>query len=162
MAVWKRLGIAKTLKAMASFLSDPEKNEISNVFNEIHDTFARDVTIFQRDNEIFVATNGAYNALYSRIKDAPTTRTKVNRTTVKARILYAQQQREMNLPGSSQVNVQMSEGSVRVKIDEAGYKLFTKASKIEIDGEVFRIVSDPAKAGPFSVTFYILYLRRSD
>jgi hypothetical protein len=56
----------------------------------------------------------------------------------------------------------MSEGSVRVKIDAAGYALFTKASKIEIDGEVFRIVSDPSKLGPFGVKYYTLYLRRAD
>jgi len=135
---------------------------MGNVFDDIHDTFARDITVFQRENEIFVATNGTYNALYARIKNAPTTRAKVTKTTVKARILYAQQQREMDLPGQAQVNVQMSEGSVRVKIDEAGYKLFTQASKIEMDGEVFRIVSDAAKAGPFKVKFYILYLRRAD
>jgi len=148
---------------MTSFLSDSEKNELGNVFDDIHDTFARDISVFQRDNEIFVATNGTYNALYARIQNAPTTRAKVTKTTVKARILYAQQQSEMDLPGSrAQVNVQMSEGSVRVKIDEAGYKLFTQASKIEIDGEVFRIVSDPAKAGMFTVKFYILYLKRSD
>lgn len=147
---------------MTSFLSDSEKNEIGNVFDDMHDTFARDINIFQRDNEIFVATNGTYNALYARIKNTPTTRAKVKKATVKARILYAQQQKEISLPGNSQVNVEMSEGSVRVKIDEAGYKLFTKATKIEIDGEVFRIVSDPAKAGPFTVKFYVLYLRRTD
>lgn len=147
---------------MTSFLSDSEKNEIGNVFDDMHDTFARDINIFQRDNEIFVATNGTYNALYARIKNTPTTRAKVKKATVKARILYAQQQKEISLPGHSQVNVEMSEGSVRVKIDEAGYKLFTKATKIEIDGEVFRIVSDPAKAGPFTVKFYVLYLRRAD
>lgn len=148
---------------MSSFLSDSEKNALGNVFDDIHDTFARDITVFKRDNEIFVATNGTYNALYARIKEAPTTRAKVTKTTVKARILYAQQQSEMDLPGTrAQVNVQMSEGAVRVKIDQAGYQLFTQASKIEIDGEVFRIVSDSAKAGPFSVKFYVLYLRRAD
>lgn len=148
---------------MGSFLSDSEKNQINSVFDHMHDTFARDINIFQRENEIFVATNGTYNALYARIKNAPTTRAKVKKTTVKARILYAQKHNEMDLPGAeAQVNVQMSEGSVRVKIDEAGYKLFTKASKIEIDGEVFRITSDPSKLGPFGVKFYTLFLRRAD
>ena len=148
---------------MGSFLSDSEKNEINSVFDHMHDTFARDINVFQRENEIFVATNGNYNALYARIKDAPTTRAKVTKTTVKARILYGQQQSEMDLPGArAQVNVQVSEGSVRVKIDETGYALFTKASKIEIDGEVFRIVSDHSKLGPLGVKYYPLYLRRAD
>ena len=46
----------------------------------------------------------------------------------------------MDLPGTrSQLNVQIGEGSVRVKLDKVGYEIFTKATKIEIDGEVFRI-----------------------
>ena len=110
---------------MTSFLSGPEKNAIGDVFNHMHDTFARDITVFQRENEIFVATNGTYNALYARIKNAPTTRAKVTETKVKARILYAQQQKEMSLPGNAQVNVEMSEGSVRVKIDEVFRQRFS-------------------------------------
>lgn len=148
---------------MGSLIPDSDKNAIGNVFDDIHDTFSRDIVVFQRENEIFVATNGTYNALYSRIKDEQSTRAKVTRSIIKARILYQQEQKEMDLPGTrSQVNVQMGEGSVRVKIDEAGYVLFTKASKIEIDGEIFRIVSDPSKVGPFKVKFYTIYLRRSD
>lgn len=148
---------------MGSLIPDSDKNEIASVFDDIHDTFARDITVFQRENEIFVATNGTYNALYSRIKDQQSTRSKVTSTTVKGRILYQQEQKEIGLPGArAQVNVPMAEGSVRVKIDEAGYKLFAKASKIEIDGEVFRITSDPSKVGPFTVKFYTIYLRRAD
>jgi hypothetical protein len=146
---------------MGSLIPDSDKSEMSKVFNDIHDTFAREITVFQKENEIYVATNGTYNALYSRIKNTPTVKTKVTQTKVQARIKYQQDQREMDLPGSkSQINVQMPEGSVRVKIDKAGYDLFTKAIKIEIDGEVFRIISDPSKAGPFTVKFYILILRR--
>lgn len=148
---------------MGSLIPDSEKQNIANVFDDMHDTFGRDIVVYQRDNEIFVATSSTYNALYSRVKNAPTSRTKVTSTTVKARILYRKEQKEMDLPGTkSQINVQMDEGTVRVKIDEAGYKLFTQAAKIEIDGEVFRIVSDPAKVGPFVVKFYTLFLRRAD
>lgn len=148
---------------MGSLIPDSDKKSIGNVFDDIHDTFAREIIVFKRENEIFVSTSSTYNALYSRIKNAPTTRTKVTQTKVKARILYTQNQKEMDLPNSrAQINVQMDEGAVRVKIDEAGYKLFTQAAKIEIDGEVFRIVSDPAKAGPFEVKFYTLYLRKAN
>ncbi len=148
---------------MGSLIPDSEKENISNVFNDIHDTFCRDIKVYQRDNEVFVATNATYNALYARIKNAPTTRVKVKEHTIKARILYTQNQKEMDLPGTkAQLNVQLGEGIVRVKIDEAGYNIFIKANKIEIDGAIFRIVSDPSKVGPFSVNFYTLYLRKSD
>jgi hypothetical protein len=148
---------------MGSLISDSDKTNIGNVFNDMHDTFARDVIVFQRENEIFVATNGTYNALYSRLKDQTTKRTKVTKTTVQARIRYQQDQREMDLPGTqAQVNVPMGEGQVRVKIDKAGYDMFKKATNIEIDGDAFRIVSDASKVGPFVVHFYTIYLRRAD
>jgi len=147
---------------MSSLIPDSDKLKIAQVFNDIHDTFAREITVFQRQTEVLVATNGTYNALYSRIKNNSTTRDVVTQTKIKARIQYQQEQKEMDLPGtSSQVNVQIGEGAVRVKLDKAGYDIFTKATKIEIDGEVFRIVSDASKIGPFAVDFYTLYLRRA-
>ena len=148
---------------MGSLLSDSEKINIANVFDDMHDTFARPVQVFEKKNELFVATNSTYNALYSRLKDSTTKRTIVNQTTVMARIRYEQNQREIDIPGSrAQVNVPLGEGVVRVKIEAAGYELFKKATKIEIDGEAFRIVSDASKVGPFVIKFYTLYLRRAD
>ncbi len=49
-----------------------------------------------------------------------------------------------------------------MKIDQAGYELFKKATNIEIDGEALRIVTDAGRIGPFSVHFYTLYLRPAD
>ena len=129
----------------------------------MHDTFARDVIVFQRKNDIFVATNSTYNALYARINNEQTSRTTVTQTTVKARILYRQDQKEIDIPGTrAQVNVPLGEGVVRVKIDPAGYALFKKATNIEIDGEALRIVTDAGRIGPFTVHFYTLYLRPAD
>jgi len=148
---------------MSSFISDTDKVNIGKVFDDMHDTFSRSVIVFQKENEIYVATNGTYNALYSRLQDQSTKRTKVTKTTVAARIRYQQEQREMDIPGTrAQVNVPMGEGSVRVKLEKAGYELFKKATNIEIDGDAFRIVSDASKVGPFTVHFYTLYLRRAD
>ena len=148
---------------MGSLISSADKTAIGNVFNDMHDTFARPVTVFQKENQIFVATNGTYNALYARIANENTTKTKVTQTTVQARIRYQQEQKEIDIPGTrAQVNVPLGEGVVRVKIDETGYNLFKKASNIEVDGEAFRIVSDASKIGPFVVKFYTLYLRSAD
>lgn len=148
---------------MGSLLSDADKTNIGNVFDDMQDTFARPVTVFQRENQIFVSTNSTYNALYGRLKNSTTTRAKVSSTIVMARIKYEQNQREIDIPGSrAQVNVPLGEGVVRVKLEQVGYDLFKKATNIEIDGEAFRIVSDASKVGPFTVKFYTLYLRRAD
>ena len=71
---------------MGSLISDSDKVGIGNVFNDMHDTFARAVTVFQRKNDIFIATNGTYNALYNRLSTQETKRETVTQTTVQARI----------------------------------------------------------------------------
>lgn len=148
---------------MGSLISDDDKDKIGAVFQDMHDTFAQDVTVFQRKNDIFVATNSTYNALYKRLSNEQTTRTTVTQTTVKARVLWRQDQKEIDLPGTrAQVNVPLGEGVVRVKVEQAGYELFKKATNIEIDGEALRIVTDAGRIGPFKVHFYTLYLRPAD
>ena len=148
---------------MGSLISEVDKSSIGNVFTDIHNTFARAVTVFQRKNDIFVATNSTYNALYKRISTEPSSRTTVTQTQVCARIRYNQDQKEIDLPGTrAQVNVPLGEGVVRVKIDKAGYDLFKKATNIEVDGQALRIVTAAGRIGPFEVHFYTLYLRPAD
>jgi len=148
---------------MASYLSSAQKSVIAGVFDNMHDTFARDITIYQVKNKIFVSTNNTYNALYKRIKDSAYERKEVTSTTAKARILYVDKQLERDLAGlAAQINVPLSEGMVRVKIDASTYALFKKASEIEIDGDPFNIVGDAAGIGQFNITYYTVYLQRAD
>tara|TARA_R110002020_G_scaffold221622_1_gene429745 strand:- start:124 stop:570 length:447 start_codon:yes stop_codon:yes gene_type:complete len=148
---------------MASFLTDGQKDAIADVFDGMHDTFKRDITIYQQDNVIFVATNDTYNALYQRIGNASTTRTEVTSTTVGARILYVDRQVERDMGElKAQINVPLSEGIVRIKIEKAGYDLFKKATEIEVDGARYTIISDASAIGPFVVKFYTLYLQRAN
>lgn len=148
---------------MPSFLTDPQKTAIADVFDSMHDTFKRDITIYQQDTTIFVATNEAYNALYQRLANAATTRTEVTSTTVGARILYVDRQVERDIGGiQAQINVPLSEGIVRIKIEAAGYDIFKKANEIEVDGARYSIISDASAIGPFVVKFYTLYLQRAN
>ena len=147
---------------MASYLSASQKSSISAVFDNMHDTFARTITIYQVDTKIFVSTSSTYNALYKRLKDSAQQRTEVTSTTAKARILYVDKQLEKDLAGvSAQIKVPLSEGMVRVKIDASTYALFKKATQIEIDGTRFNIVSDDAGIGQFNITYYTVYLQRA-
>ncbi len=148
---------------MADLLTTAEKNAIGDAFDDMHDTFARQITIYERKNEAFIATNATYNALYARIKKAPNTRSKVTTTTLQARILYAQKQIEQELSSvSSQIDVPVSKGLVRIKIPKAGYEILKKSTNIELDGFPFKIISTPAPIGPFTPKYYTLYMERSD
>ncbi len=50
---------------MADFFTSGQKASLEGVFVNVHDTFARNITIYKKKKAIFVATNQTYNALYS-------------------------------------------------------------------------------------------------
>ena len=55
----------------------------------------------------------------------------------------------------------ISEGSFRIKLDEAGYTSFKFANRIEIDGYLEDLKLDASRIGLFSPKFYMLFLERA-
>ena len=154
---------------MSDLISAADKADLEAAIDDVHDTFARPIIIYKNKKEILVATNpvfeSSYNALYQKLKNAATTATKnvVTKITVKARVQYRVEQDESNEGGiGAQVNVQWGSGELRLKLDEPGYKAFKFATKIEIDGVVWRIVTDASRAGLFTPQYYVLYLERDE
>ena len=74
---------------MSSFLTEYQKDNIRNIMDNIHDTFAREITIFKKEKKIFIATDSTYNALYSRIKNQAGSDKVVEVIKMKARVAYA-------------------------------------------------------------------------
>ena len=147
---------------MADFFTSGQKQQLEDVFVNIHDTFGRPITIYKQKKTIFVATNQTYNALYKRIKDSTTTKDVVTATTVQARVQYLNKQYiEEEYAFRAQTNLPISEGQLRIKLDEAGYALFKFAKTIEIDGNVWAIKTDASRIGLFTPHFYMLFLERS-
>ena len=144
---------------MTDLLSSGEKSAFDAVFDDLHDTFAREIVIYKKSKKVFVATNSTYNALYSRIKNEKGSEKTVEAVTLKARIAYS---------GNSGKETQENEilgldvpaDHVRIKINSTGYDLIKKASDIEVDGDLFDVVSDASKAGMFSVKYYNILLKR--
>ena len=154
---------------MANLIPPGDKSDMEIAIADIHDTFARPITIYKNKTEIFVATNpvfeSSYNALYQKLKNPQKTSTKntVTKTTVKARVQYRYEQSESDEGGvGAQINVQWGTGELRLKLDQTGYKQFKFATKIEIDGIVWRIVTDASRAGLFTPQYYVLYLERDE
>ena len=146
---------------MADLISSADKTRFDGIFDSIHDTFARDITIYKTSKKTFVATNNTYNALYSRIKNEKGSSKEVEAITVKARIAYLNpQDKEDEL--SYQLGVSVPSGLVRIKLSEEGYAILKQSKDIEIDGELFDTVSDASKVGMFSVKYSQIYLKRRD
>jgi len=140
------------------------RNSVRSALEDMHETFAREITIFKRKTESFVASSSStYNALYSRLKGEQKTLGKVTQTKVKARIDYIDRQEKYNVSAvGAQVNVPLPDGSVRLKIDAEGHAILKKSSRVEIDSQLYELVSDSAKTGPFEVHYFIMYFKRKD
>ena len=63
---------------------------------------------------------------------------------------------------NAQLNVPLPDGSVRLKIDQEGHSILKKSSRVEIDGQLYELISDSSKTGPFEVHYYIMYFKRKD
>ena len=143
---------------MASLLTSLQKAALQTAFEDLHDTFARDIYIFKEAKNIAISTNSNYNPIYDRNSSLSQTITKeVQKKSFKARIMYNTDRAEPYLAApeiDSQLKLKVPDGTVRIKIDKGGYEYIKEAKRIEFDGRRFSIESDIRPHGLFEPTYY--------
>ena len=144
---------------MSDLISSSDKQAYEDVFDDLHDTFGRDIKVFQAKKKIFVSTNSTYNALYSRIKNQKTSEKIVEEFTIKARISYMNG-RQNETASNDITGIDVNKDSVRIKVNQEGYNLISSCKDIEVDGVLYDLISDESKIGMFSPKYYQLFLRR--
>jgi hypothetical protein len=149
---------------MAEFLSPSERAAIAANLIDLHDTFGRDIVVYKEAQKVIVSTNPNYNYLYNTggatnesVENVPI------RKVFKARIRY-DTDRSLEYFGEtdSQIKIDRPDASslVRIKLKIEDYDYIKEAKRIELDGRMFRVESDPRAHGLFDVVqFYTLYLR---
>jgi hypothetical protein len=149
---------------MASLLTSAQKRSLQNVFTNVHDTFARDIYVFVEKRIATRPSVASYNPLYGKAKDASQVsgKTVLTKFTFKARIFHENDQGENVLDGNGQLNLKSSDGRVRIKVDEKAYEKIKICSRIEVDDILYVVDSDAKSVGPFSATFFMLYLKREN
>ena len=150
---------------MTSFIDNIDKDGLESVFDDLHDTFARDIKFIKDSQKIILSTNPNYNYLY---KNTPgqmsSVKNKIIQTTMKARILYVGRQFEdsFDAEAGAQIKVDKHVGEVRVKVNKDGYDFLKGAKRCELDGRIFTISSDERPHGLFSPKYYTFYLKPVD
>ena len=71
-------------------------------------------------------------------------------------------QKEDIVDGKGQMNLVASEGKVRIKVKSTAYEKIKICSRIEVDGNLYVVDSDPKVVGPFDAQFYSIYLKREN
>jgi hypothetical protein len=150
---------------MTSFLDNIDKDGLESVFDDLHDTFARDIKFIKDSQKIILSTNPNYNYLYKNAKgQMNTVKNKIIQTTMKARILYVGRQEGDLFDGEAgaQIKVDKNAGEVRIKVNKDGYDFLKEAKRCELDGRKFTISSDERPHGLFSPRYYTFYLKPVD
>lgn len=146
-----------------SFLSVADKDQVNAVFDELHDTFKRAITVYRIGKKALVATDPSFNGIYEKTLgkqgDAKQTYTKVE---IYARIKYFSKAELAGPDLQGQTGVYIPSGTVRLKVTTADYESLKGAEKIEIDGQLYKLLAMPVVVGPFGVNHYAIYLTRSD
>jgi len=150
---------------MTSFIDNIDKDGLESVFDDLHDTFARDIKFIKDSQKIILSTNPNYNYLYKNTQgQMSSVKNKIIQTTMKARILYVGRQFEdsFEAEAGAQIKVDKHVGEVRVKVNKDGYDFLKGAKRCELDGRIFTISSDERPHGLFSPKYYTFYLKPVD
>lgn len=153
---------------MAGFLTPNQKKNIENVIDRIHDTFARTITVFKIGTRTVVSSSNSYNYVYKQ-QSANTLTTTVSQT-FEARIKYVDMEEELLTDRASaqdgnqnsQNKIILPVGTVKIKVNLAGYNYIKEAKRIEFDGRRFSIKSDAKPLGMFGPQYYEFILIPSD
>ena len=149
---------------MASLLTDAEKTSINSALGDVHDTFARDIYVYVEEVSSTPPAELNYNPLYGRTVDTSqiSSEVKQSKHTFKARVYYENKQPEDIIDGKAQMNLDASEGNIRIKVKSDAYEKIKICSRIEVDNNLFIVDGDAKLVGPFDVQFYSIYLKREN
>jgi hypothetical protein len=145
-----------------SLLSTSEKEQLNAAFDDIHETFAREITVYKEASQIVIITDPNFNPLYNT---AGQTTSYVNTPiyrTFKARIFYNDDftkdyWTESKVEG--QFKMQTVTGSVRIKLRAIDYDFIKEGIRFDIDGKRFVLISSLRPHGLIGVQYYTIYLK---
>ena len=145
-----------------SLISDTQKTKIQEIIDDIHETFARTITIFEEGERVLISASSTYNGIYGRTDTGSksTTKTTVSHS-VKARIKYGEIVDENLIDGNidSQLGIDYIKGQVRITVDVNGYNILKEAKRVEFEGRKYTINSKGSPTGMFGPRYYHFYLR---
>tara|TARA_Y100001972_G_C7585511_1_gene293572 strand:+ start:183 stop:623 length:441 start_codon:yes stop_codon:yes gene_type:complete len=145
---------------MASLVSSGEKAALSGVFDDVFDTFKRDITIYKEPiktlNSISEANIFGYGDASNQLNYTYTSETGVFPALIK----YSDEQQEnyySDLAGG------ISKGDVRIKVkkDCRDFIEGGKTEKVEFDDKTWNVTSEDSVRRFLDSEFFVYYLTRT-
>ncbi len=138
---------------MAGFISDAQKQNIRNIVDKIHDTFARDIVVYQEGSKKDSVPIENYNTYYKR-GISPRAKLTQNSRVIKARIQYKSLSQADFYQESAQEKISIPEGQIYVIVSLADSAFMKSAKIVELDGKTYSISSPGLAQGMFGPQYF--------
>ena len=145
-----------------NLISASERTALNAVIDDVHETFAREITVFKEASQIVIITDPNFNPLYNT---AGQTTSYVNTPvykTFKVIIYYNDDISKKYWSESglaSQIKLEVVVGSVRIKMRADDYDYIKDGRRFDVDGKRFVLNSSFRPHGLFDNQYYTLYLK---
>lgn len=138
-----------------SLISESQKNTIKDIIDDIHETFARNITVYQEGEKILIASSSEFNGIYGKTSNGGSTvKNSIISHTINARIKYINSKKDiLDIPG-----VEFIDGLVRISVNLAGFEILKESVRCEFEGRRYTITSKGDPTGIFGPQYYQFYL----
>lgn len=145
---------------MPSFLSAAEKAEMSSQFDNLHETFGRNVVIYKTAERVDIITNDDYISAYRNYRQGASLQydTIPVSGTFLMRVQWLDPRKEENLPIENMVPGQVC----RLKMKKNAYDFLSGNQSFYVDNVACEMIGVPRFHGLFNVDFYTVYAKRRE
>lgn len=139
---------------MSGFISESQKQDIKDIVDRIHETFARPIMVYKQGERLSISTTAGYNSLYKKNPTVPKVEIQKNSREIYARIQYKIFDQEVFYQQSAQEKIIIPQGSVYIKVNYNDYLFVKDAKTVELDGLTYAIKSPGKPEGMFGPQYY--------
>lgn len=147
---------------MASLLSATEKQQLGSVFNDIHDTFARDIVIIKNEQRVIITENVNYNYFYSDNQSIEDVEYIPVSGIFKGRIKWMDIENKNVVSRNENFQPSTFSNYCRIKIDPSGYNFMTGCKEVWVDNIKCDWEGQIRPHGLFDIQYYTIYVRASE
>jgi hypothetical protein len=157
---------------MSGFLSNSQRDTIRQLLGDLHDTFAKSITVYKNGKKTVIASTPSYNAIYRRTNTGSQENVQYSTIseTFDARVYYINADEEYfasevdtnSNKMASQSKILIPTGSVKIVVKQEAYEFIKEARRVELDGNRFSIKSDGLPSGLVGNQFYTFILTPLD
>lgn len=147
-----------------SYLTTAQKDYLNGIFDNVHETFARTITVWMNPEIAILTASPTFNALYNAdLANAPLTPTYTPKSyTFKARIHYMSQEQSLFPGAEAQQRIVYPVGTIKIKVPADAFPYLKEARRVEFEGRRYSIVSDYKPFGIFGPKYYSFILSPID